>query len=273
MHCELLWALETLAWSPDYLSRVALILAKLGSRISLPGNYGNRPDTSLHEIFLLWLPHTTANIDERIAALKQMLKVEPEAGWRLLLGLLPSGHAVSHNTSMPRWRPWADGWSRELVDRQRYDYAMAVADLALDEIESEPGKWSDAFDGMLRFNDNISQRVFSGLQRTADAFQTNPNDAFKLWDKLRSTIQSHQDFDDADWAFSPDTIEELIKVRDRIVPSDVVLKNLWLFGAHIDLPGYRELEFEKHAQSLDEARKQAIVDIYRDGGIEGIWPT
>jgi hypothetical protein len=272
MHCELLWALESMAWSLEYLSRVAVILAKLSSCISLPGNYGNRPDTSLHEIFLLWLPHTTANIDERIAALKQVLKVEPEVGWRLLLGLLPSSHAVSHNTSMPRWRPWADGWSRELVDHQRYEYAMAVADLVFDEIGGEPEKWSDALDGMLRFNDNISQRVFLGLQRTANAFQANPNDAFKLWDKLRATIQSHQDFDDAAWAFSRDKIEELIKVRDRIVPSDVVLKNLWLFDHQAELPGLRRFDrITDHDAELQKLRTEAISTIHDHHGVDGVW--
>lgn len=271
MHCELLWALESMAWSPEYLARVAVILAKLSSRISLPGNYGNRPDTSLVEIFLLWLPHTSADIDERIAALKQVLKIEPEVGWRLLLGLLPSGHGVSHNTSMPRWRSWADGWSRELVDRQLYDYAMAVADLAFDEIGEDPDKWSEALDGMLRFNDDVSNRVFAGLERTADKFQANPNDAFKLWAKLRSTIQSHQDYEDADWAFPSETLEALAKVRDRIVPSDIVLRSLWLFGAHADLPGFRKQEYEERRAALEAAQTQAMQDIYRANGVQGIW--
>lgn len=42
----LLWALEGLAWSPDYLPRASLILADLAA-IDPGGNWGNRPKNSL----------------------------------------------------------------------------------------------------------------------------------------------------------------------------------------------------------------------------------
>ena len=82
MHCELLWALESLAWTPDYLSRVSVILTRLCSLIALPKSYGNSPENSLHQIFLLWLPHTNAAITERITALKQVLQADPAVGWQ-----------------------------------------------------------------------------------------------------------------------------------------------------------------------------------------------
>jgi hypothetical protein len=262
MHCELLWALESLAWSPEHLSRVSVILAKLVSLIPAPGNHGNRPENSLHEIFLLWLPHTNATISERIAALNQVLQTEPAVGWSLLLNLLPAGHTTfSTPTSMPRWRSWADGWSRESVNRQLYDYAMAVADLTFTHIGDEHEKWSKALGGMLRFNAEVSDRTIRCLKGIADKFKKNPNGAFQLWDALRSTIQIYQDYSDPDRAIAEATLDELIKVRDQLTPTDLVLLNRWLFDAHVHLPGYRSREFAEHEAALEEARTRAIRDI------------
>ena len=54
---DLLWALEALAWSPDYIARVASILARLDAA-DPGGRYSNRPGNSLRDIFLLWQPQT-----------------------------------------------------------------------------------------------------------------------------------------------------------------------------------------------------------------------
>jgi hypothetical protein len=273
MHCELLWALESLAWSGDYLSRVSAILAKLSSLVTLPKNYGNQPGSSLREIFLLWLPHTNATIDERVAALKRVLVEEPAVGWKLLLDLLPAGHtSISHPTSMPRWRPWADGWSRDTVDRHRYDYAMALAVLAFDTAADHPQKWSEALEGMLRFNDEVSRRVIASLHKIADRFEAHPNDAFTLWSKLRSVVQLHQEYEDAEWAFPNERIADLIAVRDRLAPTESVLKSLWLFRTRAELPGLRKhQQVVEHDTALEEARRRAVRDIYDASGSGGVW--
>jgi hypothetical protein len=52
MHTRLLWGLETLAWSPEYLPQVALHLATL-ARLDPGGRLSNRPINSLRGIFLV----------------------------------------------------------------------------------------------------------------------------------------------------------------------------------------------------------------------------
>jgi len=54
-HADLLWALETLAWSRDYLPKVTDLLATLAT-IDPGGSWSNRPARSLRQIYLLWLP-------------------------------------------------------------------------------------------------------------------------------------------------------------------------------------------------------------------------
>ena len=64
----MLWALERLAWAPDYLSEVAVILTRLAALD--PGiRSGNNPTASLVEILLPWHPQTSADDDRQLAAL------------------------------------------------------------------------------------------------------------------------------------------------------------------------------------------------------------
>lgn len=50
-HTGLLWALEVLAWEPQFLGRASLTLARLAAR-DPGGRMSNRPGSSLHDIFL-----------------------------------------------------------------------------------------------------------------------------------------------------------------------------------------------------------------------------
>ena len=89
-----LWALETLAWDADYLSRVVICLGELAAR-DPGGRWANRPANSLTTILLPWLPQTCAPVAKRVAAVATLLAELPDIGWKLLLSLLPQSHSSS----------------------------------------------------------------------------------------------------------------------------------------------------------------------------------
>jgi hypothetical protein len=153
IHSDLLWALEGLAWSAEYLARVAVCLAKLAAR-DPGGTYANRPSNSLREIFLWWLPHTNASVADRIEALTAVLKAEPTIGWRLLEDILPKGTLdTSMNTHIPRWRTWADGWSKEKLRSQTNEYAISLAELVIQAAGLDAKRWC----GILEFVRPVNQ--------------------------------------------------------------------------------------------------------------------
>ena len=103
-HTALLWALENLAWFPQYLSRASLILARL-SAIDPGGSLANRPINSLSEIFKPWHFQTLASFEDRMDVLKLISAKEKEIAWiiltRMLLGTMRD---VAHETHKTRWR-------------------------------------------------------------------------------------------------------------------------------------------------------------------------
>ncbi len=104
----LLWALETLAWKPERLIPVSLILARL-AEIPINDNWGNKPGASLQAIYRSWMPQTAANIDERNQAMEAICNQYPNVGWRLIIDELGSHHAVGHYSARPHWRNDASG--------------------------------------------------------------------------------------------------------------------------------------------------------------------
>ncbi len=109
---DLMWALESLAWSPDLMPRVTHRPGAPRCDRLKPRRYSNGPANSLREIHLLWIPQTYATLDERLRALDLIRKREPNAAWKLMLGILPRGHDTSTPSPMPRWRDFTVDKSR-----------------------------------------------------------------------------------------------------------------------------------------------------------------
>ena len=118
-HTGVLWALETMAWDPEYFRRAVLALARLAA-IDPGVKIGNTPANSLAEIFVLWHPNTNASSARLLSALHEITQSFPEVGWKLVTTLLPSWHRASSPTAKPKisrgrgFRPGPDYKSRAL---------------------------------------------------------------------------------------------------------------------------------------------------------------
>jgi hypothetical protein len=75
-HVYVLWALETLAWSEDYLASATDLLARLVV-LDPGGKMSNRPARSLTDIFRPWLPQTSASLEARLHVLRTVLERYP----------------------------------------------------------------------------------------------------------------------------------------------------------------------------------------------------
>ena len=104
----LLWALEALAWNPNWLFRVVILLAKL-AEIKISDNWANKPESSLASIFRCWMPQTAAPLDIRIQALELLTRRHPKVGWRICLNQFDLRSTIGHYNAKPQWRPDAAG--------------------------------------------------------------------------------------------------------------------------------------------------------------------
>jgi hypothetical protein len=265
----LLWALETLAWDAEYLTRVVVILGELAAR-DPGGNWVNRPANSLTEILLPWLPQTCAPVPKRRTAIETLLKEHLEVAWKLLLSLLPNSHQVSSPSRKPAWREMiVDDWSNGVTQQEYWKQIAAYADLAIRIAKNDLAKLSELID---RVNDLPSPERRQLLAHlNSDAVVSLPQvNRLRLWTELVDLVAKHKKFADAEWAMEPEAVNEIAEIAERLAPDAPNFRHQRLFSEReFDL--YEEKgNYEEERKKLDERRQRAVAEILATGGVEAV---
>jgi hypothetical protein len=269
LHTGLLWGLETLAWSPEYLPRVALLLARL-TRLDPGGRLANRPSNSLREIFLWWHPGTYANVDQRLGALDLILEREPQVGWVLLTTLLPSARdSFATPMAKPRWRDFGD-FSEDAYDRRsQMKYVAAIVDRALAHVGADPERWPAVLDSLRVINATQCDKALMLLHDIARGGATADVKA-ALWQVLRDFIYRHRSFSDTHWALPADVLDQMEAILARLAPDDPVERHRWLFEEWLPDSSSHEGGIEHRQQKVEELRRQAVQEILGKKGTQGL---
>ena len=204
----LLWALEGLAWSPDFLSRATVVLGGLDSK-DPGGQRGNRPLNSLVEIHIPWLNNTVASTEQRNAAITALLREYPDTAWELLQQLLPNHSSTSSGTHNPDWMrldtsdDWTQATNSEYVDRLRFNCNLYVS------IASEqPHRLVDLASNIADLPQPTFQEAINAIENQRASGL--PKDLqFQIWEKLSKVSGRHRRFADAKRAMATDTDDNL----------------------------------------------------------------
>ena len=265
---DLLWALESLAWTPQNLGRVTATLAKLDT-LDPGGKYMNRPGNSLAKIFLLWLPQTHATLAERLRALDHLRKSEPAAAWKLMLSVLPSGRGTVIPSPHPRWRDDSQD-THEIVT-----YALLgkgteeVSSRLLHDIGADPARWEQLF----KHINQLAPDRTAALKKVAETEPRikNPQERMQLWETLRGTLHHHRPFPEAAWSLSVEELDEIERVYHKLEPADPIDRIAWLFAGSVSLPDPGVDGWRSSQANIEIARREAAKDLLEQRGIEGIF--
>ena len=265
---DLLWALESLAWSPKFLPRVTLVLARLDVIDNPPGQYANRPANSLRQIHLLSLPQTHATLDQRLRVLDLTRERESDAAWKLMLGLLPRDHDSSSPAPLPRWRdftvdqPEAATWA--LFRRG----AAAISERLLADVGFIASRWRELLDHIADLVPD-PESALAALERAEPRF-TDKDDRHALWVGLRGLLHRHRQFPDAEWSMPAGPLNRLETIYDRFAPADLLEQVAWLFEHPVALPNPSHEGWEAEVRQAEDARRQAAQAVFAERGMEGI---
>ena len=265
----LLWALETLAWHPDYLVRVTTLLGELAA-IDPGGNWSNRPSNSLVDIFLPWHPQTTATVPQRIAALEALLRDQPDVGWKLLVRLLPSMHGMTSGTRKPAWRNFIpNGWKENVTNGEYWEQVAGFAELATKIAATDLLKLAELVDRLPDLPDPAYSQVLDHLG--SDAVTALPESArLPLWETLVDLVAKHRRYAHAQWAMPAEIIAKIEEVVAKLAPTSANLLQRRLFSER-DFDLYEENgDFEEQRLKLDQKRQEAIREMLEAGNIEDV---
>jgi hypothetical protein len=138
-HPPLLWALETLAWSPEHFALTMEMLARL-IEIDPGGRLANRPDASYVSVLLPWFPQTSASPEARLAVLDSLRERHPAIAWGILQRLVPTFLGGGPFNHQPRFRAWKAAPAQPPAQEVWQVMKGVIEDLIL-MLDNSPDRW------------------------------------------------------------------------------------------------------------------------------------
>ena len=267
-HSGLLWALECLAWSKDYFSEVATLLAGL-AEIDPGGAVANRPLPSLEEMFYRAIRFTEATDEHRLQTLSMLLDRYPDKGWAALIKVFPSRGIVLREP--PFWQPWAqDGFSRVRI-REQILYIREIARQLIENVGTDPARWKELLGVLPELPSATRHDALRLLEERIDDIGQD-EELESLQTAIRTLLHHHRSHPDAEWAMESADLDALDAVYNALQPSDLVNANAWLFASEwIDLPdGEQTNEPESLREQISIAQQNGAKAVFESRGTNGI---
>lgn len=270
LRSDLLWALESLAWYPEYFGRVAAVAMDL-RRFDAKDNWTNTAASTAAALFRDWLPSTIVDVDGRMAILRQLSQTYRGAAIDVCLSLLPQPHRFATYTAKPRWRV-ADDEVPAVTNLDLHRSMVGASKLLLDLAPfstAELEKLLDAFD---RLHPDDQARLAAEVERWS---QSADND-----EKIKVREVARREL--GQLVFRQEANEEkkqlLERVHAMLEPIDPADRHRWLFEQqHIS---WRELiedeigeriTYEERERLVFERRSAALAEIEAANGRHGLF--
>jgi len=268
-HTDLLWALEVLAWNPQYLTASALLFAELAA-VDPGGRLMNRPIESLRAIFLSWYPQTSASHEQRMAAIDAVRKRFPAVGWDLLSKLLPEHHGSSTNTARPQWHQWGGEKAIQVTRGEVERTVGEVVSRAISDAGQDGERWSRLVAALGNFSLKNHEAIVDGLAQL-DPSRLEDNHRAAIWHSLRGLVSRHHAFPKADWVIPEPHLSKITGLLPRFEPSDGVSRYAWLFTGWPELPEGRKYDdYEAGQRAIAEARLKAVNDMLVSNDVDSV---
>ncbi len=266
-HTGLLWALEALAWEPEYLGRVALILAKL-TRLDPGGQLSNRPQNSLRAIFSCRRPQTPTTLDQRFKVIDMLLTREPDVAWKLLCSLLSeSSFRIPLRIHRPHWREWGSSW-RPTVTYSQYCIEK-VAEQMLSNAGANGKRWCDVIGHIASLPPRSRDEAIKKLLGI-DPADIKPDDRLEFWKKLRLVIRKHRRFANTDWAMPAEVVDKLHIAYQKFEPDNLIDRYMWLFSSWPELLDFTSEDRQVEQDAIERARAEVVTEIYTVAGLSAL---
>lgn len=267
-HSGLLWALESLAWSPDYLARASHVLTTL-AHLDTGGKWANRPAASLRGIFLPWLPQTTARVEKRMLIIDRLRERTPDVSWKLMKALLPESHGIGFPSARPQWREWAPDENPRVTRREFFEVTKEVLQRMLNDVGVSGARWEDLISSLAELPLESYQMIVDHLDNL-DADTLDEINRVRICSAFRKLLSQHRSFSNAQWALSAERLDKLDDLLERFAPEDYSAHFGWLFANHIELPEGMEKDWDSKQQAVEAARLESVRKIYGKRGLTGL---
>ena len=290
-HPGLLHALETLAWSQDYVGRVVPLFARLdhvdpGSTLRPTNGHGgrsaDRPLASLKGVFRSWQPQTSATLEQRLQLLDRLREKQSEVAWSVMLSMLPELLGSSFPSAQPVARDWADHPDRVATPHEIVTTTKEVVARLREDAGCDAKRWTELLKHLHMLPHDEHMRVVEDLEKLGSQ-ALDERARSTIWEALRALVARHRiqirdperpDFPRrTKWAMPEERLVRLDEIRDRFAPRDPVARFGWLFGHNprfLHHADPSETSWETRQETLRAERIEALNQVVRAHGLYGL---
>ena len=265
----LLWALECLAWNPHNLSRVSKVLARL-SGLKIDDNWVNKPDASLQAIFRSWMPQTAATVDQRIKALKALVRTSSDVGWEICIEQIKPGPRFGHDSYRPRWRSDASGAGQVVTRKELHDFTREALDLLVAWPSHNESTLGDLVESLIAIPEDERTKVWDLIDEWSCTASESAKAALRERIRRLALTQRARRLNIGETART-----RAVETYETLKPQDPVARHGWLFANQWVQESACEFEEEdfdwrKREERIDKLRREAMNDVWTEYGFEGV---
>ncbi|AMR30748.1 hypothetical protein A0256_04580 [Mucilaginibacter sp. PAMC 26640] len=266
----LLWALKGLAWMPEYLSRVTLVLGHLSEK-DPGGRLQNRPINSLYGIFRSWFPQTFAPLHARTDALRLLQNNHKEISWTILTRMLPEGgrSSAGHIHKM-RWRLSDQPRRHSMEYEEIYNTYKQVLELLLEKFDDSETQFICLVEKSVNIEYFGREKLLEFMQERMAKIKF---EGTETRDKLRKLIGHHRSYPTAERSLPEEILKRYEKLYENLEPEDDIEKIWWLFKDNWPqfLEGkIRSVSHSEQAEELQLKRNDVLKEVYTKYGFAKI---
>ena len=260
----LLWALERLAWHPNYFTDSIILLAKL-FKVIPQSRWANSPENSITAILMPWHYQTLASIDIQKSTIARFIKEYPQEAVQILIKLLPVEHQMATNTNKPLFLDiFPDDWQYSVKVGARNELVSYYITVLIEQTRANIENILLITKYLNILSDGDFEKVIQIIS-SEDIINQPEELRVKLWKDILGVVKNHKRFKKAKWAMSAKRIKALEKVLDSIKPQELINTYVPLFSLQMnfdideDDKSYKEVE-----ETLNKKRVQALDAILKE---------
>ena len=272
---ELIWALETLAWSPRFLLQVIDILARLCT-LEPEGHGGNTAMQSLLSIFQSRMPQTAASVEQRVAVFRELVKNHPEVGWAVGRDQFDARSHIGDFNVKPKWRDYAFGSGGIATNAERCKFLLHCQETALSWTPMNEEKLAALIDNLESFDDNSKACVWGQVIDWAKV--ASDESRVRLRERIRVSVSRNARRlirKGATRVSVNEIVSQAVDIYDELEPGDLVRKYAWLFKDEWVENSWEEIHEDDHDfgardKRVAKQRKAAVKAVFAKDGAPGV---
>lgn len=270
-HTGMLWAMEALAWIPEYLEDATILLARL-ARLDPGIKMVNKPINSLLEIYKSWHHQTLASLDQRIAVLRALIEEDNNIAWKVLFSMLHAGRGIAQPTHRPRWRLFGMPVNTDVTQGEYWSIGDQVIDFLLSMVGNDADRIAELLNRSTELNIDHRNKIITVAEQNADNIVEGKK---QVWSALRKILSDSRSYPSADWTIPEQLLQPYIELYERYEPIDPIEKIRWIFDDHWPkFPEGGNIRSsdgrDDHSKKVTAARLEGVITILENGGIEKI---